>query len=564
MRIDRRTGYPSLDRPWMEQYEVNGEIEIPNHSLYENIWLNNKDNLDGIALHYFGNKVRYRKLFELIDEAENKIKELKIRKGDTIAFISLYTPEMIAVFYAINKIGAISAIMDPRTAPDSLVQYINKARIKCVFVQDACSEIADKIVNLVKIEKVIILSTATYMGFPIKQLYKLKTQGKSLNSQFIKYEKIKVGNCEKTVEESQDAGNVPAVICYTGGTTGESKGVLLSNKNINAVVEQFRVHKNELVRQQKWLTLSVPFIAYSLICGMHMPLSFGMQCYIELYDNEKLAKTVLKHRIHHVAATPEFYEQLLKYSGKDLSFLIMPITGGDKLSEKTYNAINQRLSNGNCSWKLCNGYGMTEVGSGACVSHKDKTNKANSVGIPFTNTIITAFDVETGEEVKQGESGEICIAGPSVMLGYVGDEEATAKVIKNHNGRRWMHTGDIGYIDEDGCVFISGRIKRMIVRHDGFKVFPAFIEEKMLTCKKIDNCSCVSKNDEIHGSGQLPVVFYTLKNKTDSVQSVENDLREIAKQLLPDYSQPYAYKYVKELPRTHAGKVDYRKLESMC
>lgn len=563
LMTDRQTGYPSVDKPWLKWYKVNEEIRIPDFSLYQNIWENNKNNIDDIALHYFGSKISYRELFELIDVAERKLRRLGVNQGDTIAFISIYTPEMIATFYAINKIGAISALMDPRTSPNSLAKYIEKAAIKYAFVQDACSDVMDKVLEYIAIDKIIILSTANYMPFPIKQLFKIKIKGKACDNRYVCYENLKTQEYTES-NICKCLGNMPAVICYTGGTTGESKGVLLSNLNVNSVVEQFRIYKEDLKRQQKWLTISVPFIAYSLICSMHMPLSLGMQCYLEMYDNEKMPKTILKNRIHHVAATPEFYEQLLKYKGKDLSFLIMPITGADKLSEKLYNAINQRLKECKSTWKLCNGYGMTEVGSGVCVSHKGNTNKVNSVGIPFVNTTVTAFNVETGEEVKQGEQGEICISGPSVMLGYVADEKATSEVIRTHNGKRWMHTGDIGYIDEDGCVFICGRIKRMIVRFDGFKVFPAFVEEKMLTCKRIDNCSCVAKDDKIHGSGQMPVLFYTLKDNNETEILVEEELRKIAEQLLPSYSLPSEYICVDELPRTHAGKINYRKLEDIA
>lgn len=176
---------------------------------------------------------------------------------------------------------------------------------------------------------------------------------------------------------------------------------------------------------------------------------------------------------------------------------------------------------------------------------------------------MTAFDVETGEEVPIGKQGEICISGPGVMIGYLNNREATDEIIKVHHDRRWIHTGDIGYIDEDGCVFVTGRMKRMIIRFDGFKVFPSVVEEKMLTCHLIEDCSCVAMKDEQHDVGQVPIVFYTMSNTNVTCEFVEQELRKISEELLPEYSQPYDYKMIDELPRTRAGKVDYRKLEEM-
>lgn len=560
------TSYPSIDKPWMKWYTDCGLPYYPQQTLFDNIWNNNKNNLNDIALHYFGKKITYKELFSMIHLAELKLDELDIKFQDAVAFIGIYTPEMIALFYALNKIGAVSCMMDPRTAPESLAKYIQDARVKCLFLQDACCEVAQKVLMRAEVAQTVVLSTSVSMGFPIKYLYSLKKKITTERIQFIHYESIKLRDGEKNAKEEKQVDNVndiPAVVCYTGGTTGNSKGVLLSNGNLNSIVEQFRVMTGGFERQQKWLSPSVPFITYFLNCSLHMPLAFGMQCYIELYDNANMMKKVKKHRIHHVAATPSFFEEFITDS-EDFSYIIMPTTGGDKLSERAYNQINKQLEKGKCNWKICNGYGMTEVSSGACISYKGKSNKANSVGIPLINTIVTAFDIETGEEVSIGRQGEICISGPGVMIGYLNNREATDEIIKVHHGKRWIHTGDIGYIDEDGCVFVVGRMKRMIIRFDGFKIFPAVVEEKMLTCCLIEDCSCVAMKDERHDVGQVPVVFYTMSNANVTCEFVEQELRKISEELLPEYSQPYDYKMIDELPRTHAGKIDYRKLEEMA
>lgn len=562
MKTPNMTGYPSIDKPWKKWYKNDAETLWSTYNMYDEIWKNNKDHLDDIALHYFGNKITYRKFFLMIQTAENKFNTLGIQKGETVGFLSVMTPEIIVSFYALNRMGVTLSLMDPRTATENLAKYIQKANVKYLFVQDACSKAASDLLKIENLNTVVEFSTTQSMGCIAQLLYKLKFFSEKKNKDWIEYRKIKETEAEE-YHTTYNVENEPALICYTGGTTGESKGVLLSNRNVNSIVDQFRGLTDGFQRQQKWLTPSIPFIAYATICSLHMPLAYGMQCYIELYDPKKMKDAVIKNRINHVAATPQFFEELAKDTKGDLSFLVMPTTGGDILSEKTYQMVNKKLADGNCEWKLCNGYGMTEVSSGACISFTGNSNKAKSVGIPLLYTVVSVFDSVTGEELKIGEHGEICISGPGVMMGYLNDELATAEVIKEHHGRRWMHTGDIGHIDQDGCVFIDGRIKRMIIRFDGVKIFPTYIEEKMLTCQYVGDCCCVAAKDEYHEIGQVPVVFYTTTTDEKDTSIIETELRRISQESLPEYSQPSAYKKIDELPRTNAGKVDYKKLEDM-
>lgn len=568
------TGFPSIDKPWLKYYDEKiVDVPLPRRSIYDNIYINNYEHLNDIALRYFDNRISYRKLFDEIGQAENIFCSLGVKSQDVVSFISIFTPEMIYAFYALNKIGAVSSMLDPRTTADELARKISESKSKILVILDACMEQLDQIVDHTNLEHVVVLSTGKSMGMPVKQLYMAKTlfSKKKYNSKteklVIKWEDLQTVqmNEQQDVLKKGDVSENPAVICYTGGTTGESKGVVLTNNNINCIVEQYRKITGGFKRQQTWLTLSIPFIAYALICSLHLPLSFGLECCIELYDPQKMAKAVVNYKINHISATPVFYEQLQKMVGKekvDLSCLIMPITGADKLSEKQYNTINMFFNEHNCSWKICNGYGMTEVSSAACVSISNECNKASSVGIPFPDTIVAAFNVNTGNECKIGESGEICIHGPGIMKGYINDKEKTDEVIRIHeDGRKWMHTGDVGYIDEDGCVFIEGRIKRMIIKYDGFKVFPNAVEEKILTSSLVENCVCIGIDDKKNGIGQLPVVVIVPADKNTDENVIKDEIRKLVDCELPEYAQPTDYYLYGKLPLTHAGKVDYRALE---
>lgn len=359
--------------------------------------------------------------------------------------------------------------------------------------------------------------------------------------------------------------NKPALLEYTGGTTGISKGVVLSNDNVNAIIEQTKYSGVPLERGESWLSVAFPFTAYSLICSQHMPLSLGITAHLCFsLDMEKVEKQLLKHKVNHMANTPLMWEQLTKskHTAKaDLSFIIAPTVGADALDVKKEEEINQFLKEHNCKYKLAKGYGMTEVSSGVCITPTNDVNKIGSVGIPLNLTTVGVFDIDTGDEQTYGMQGEICVQGPSVMLGYYNNEVANNDILRKHSdGQVWLHSGDLGHIDEDGFLFIDGRIKRMIIDHTGFKIFAPIVENAILEIPEIEKCCVVGIKDKEHNVGQIPVAFIITKMLTD-IKRVETDIIGLCEEKLPTYSYPKKIIFKEKFPYTSAGKVDYRALE---
>lgn len=566
------TGYPSIDKPWLKYYSDEAiNATLPKWGLFENIYENNKQHLHSIALMYWGNHISYQTLFDSIVGAKDLLSDLQISQGDIVSFVSVITPEMVYLFYACNMLGAVCNMIDPRLSATEKAEKIEKTNSRILIVLDACGDDLGSIVELAGcVQSIILLPVQKSMGFGIKVGYSL--------SNFFKTRSLKKSKTDNLIYWNQrfhkrpycnehskaNDSNAPAAIFYTGGTTGEAKGVLLSTYSINAIAEQFRGLTGGFHAGDTWLTLSVPFVAYAMICSLHLPLSLGMNCVIELYDVPKMAKSILKKKIKHISATPLLYAKLLDMidtKEQDLSFLEMPISGGDKLNAVLYQKVNHLLNRNGCPWNVCSGYGMTEVSSAASVSHRGKSNKAGSSGIPFPNTIISAFDPKTNKECRIGQRGEIRISGPGVMLGYYGNTQKTADILWiDEKGNRWIRTGDLGYIDEDGCVFILERIKRLLIKYDGFKVFPSHVEEAALHSSYIENCCCVGKNDVINQCGELPVLFVTLKNAAERETAIA-DVQKHCNQELAEYSRPSIIQVIDSLPITHAGKVDYRALE---
>jgi len=273
---------------------------------------------------------------------------------------------------------------------------------------------------------------------------------------------------------------------------------------------------------------------------------------------------VSKYKPAHLAGVPTYYEKLClssKMKNFDLNFFETTGAGGDAITVQFEEDINEFFKSHNCKYKIAKGYGMTEISSAASTC-KGNVNKLKSVGIPHLFTTISVFEAGTDKELKIGEVGEICMCAPTVMLGYYNKQDETDKVLKIHSdGKTWIHSGDIGYMDEDGFIFIDGRIKRLIIRHDGFKVFPSLIENVIVSHEAINSCCAVGVVDKEHSQGKLPIVFAVLRNGYNK-EKVKSELFELCKKELPEYAQPIDYIFIDKMPLTPIGKVDYRALEN--
>lgn len=556
------TGYPSIDKPWLKYYSEKAiNAPLPKCTIYEYLWENNKDHLDDVALNYFGNKITYGKLFESIEKAAKGFMSIGIKPGDIVPIICIATPEIIFSFYALNRIGAVSNWLDLRMPTEKLLNEIKTCNSPiCLLFEKADPLLCSKI-SLLGI-KCIYISISDSLQFPKNLFYKTKKIN-TLENMIISWnEFLENANTSIIACDGQGKDSL-AILEHTGGTTGTSKAVMLTNQNVNSVVEQYRMGSTPLSRQDRWLSIGFPFIAYSLICSIHLPLSLGITgvlCFD--IDVKKIKKIVQKHRCNHMSNTPTTWEQLASDSKKtNYSFLKNPVVGADTLHTSKEIEINAFLKHHGAKCEIVKGYGMTEVSSAVSVC-APPYNKTGSVGIPFLHTVISAFDPDTGDELPYNKQGEICICGPSVMLGYYNCQAETDSVLKCHNdGNIWMHSGNLGHVDADGFIFIDGRIKRMIIDRNGFKIFAPQIEQVLSECSCVDKCCVVGMPDINYEGRQIAIAFVVVKQ---GVIDAVNTMQKFCKKLLPEYSIPRRYVIVDKLPYTSAGKVDYRALEKQA
>ena len=561
--------YASQAKPWLKYYDQKFiDQTLPALSAFEYVCQRSKNHLNDTALEYYGRKFTYADLIVNVKKTAAALRGAGVKKGDIITVVSIMTPEIIALFYAADMMGATLNLVDPRYSVEGIREYIEEVDSHLLVCLNVVYERCRQAAKRTNVEKVIVLSPADSLPPVMAVGYKLTTPDKNkYASNVIRWKQfIKGGEGQSTAAEPYDPDHA-CVVVHTGGTTGSPKGVMLTDDCFNGIALQFQAYPKLFHRGQKLMNVMPPFIAYGFACGIHLPLVLGFTVIIiPNLDPAKLGSLVLKHKPEHMFGVPTHYQQLAadpKLRDKDRSVIINYAAGGDSLSRGAEQTVNDFLAAHGARYPIAKGYGMTEVSSAATVA-AGLDNKPGSVGIPMVNTVVAAFEPGTDQELPIGQRGELCISGPCLMKGYYNKPEETAILLRRHpDGRVWAHTGDMGYLDEDGFVYLDSRIKRMIIRHDGFKVFPSMIENVVSRHPAVHQCSVVGCTDKDHTQGRLPFVYIVLKaDTTAKKKQVIRELERMCAEELPEYVQPVAYKFISSMPMTPVGKVDYRQLEA--
>ena len=564
------TGYPSIDKPWLKYYSEEAiNSTLPDCSIYDYLVENNKDYLDEYALDYFGRKMTYGELFENIDIVANAFKANEIKKGDVCTVVTVSSVTSVLCFYALNKVGAVSNYINVLSSQEDLRQYFLEASSELVVTLDLFAEKVLKAIEDTAVKKVVIYSLADWMPIGTKLGFNLKMrkQDKSyINNQHVILWKdfLKSSNPIKKDMSHQKDANTVGVIAHTSGTTGFPKSVLLSDNSLNAVAYQYKMcmaHK----RQEIFLNIMIPFVVYGMLICLHMPLCCGL-CVVIIpkFESADWSKYIKKYHPNHIAGIPSFFRPMLSDKKLDnISFdnLKTLAAGGEGMDEKFEKQFNQFLFEHKAGVNLTKGYGMTEVCATAVTCYSD-CNKLGSVGIPLVKNNIKIYNSETQEECTYYEEGEVCLCCNSTMLGYKDCEDDMKHLFREHKDGVWIHTGDLGYVDEDGFLWLVGRIKRMIIvgsENGVYKINPGTVESVLSTSDKVTE-ACVVKRT--CGKEYLLEANIVLDNKYKGQETaVEQELRTLCKDRLSDYMRPEFYKFRDELPLTKAGKIDYVVLE---
>ena len=560
--------YASAAKPWLKYYDQKFiDQTVPDCSAFEYVCHQNKNHLPETAIDYYGRRITYADLIVNVKKTAAAFRAIGMKKGDIATVVSVMTPEVIYAFYAADMIGATLNLVDPRYSAEGIREYIEEVDSHLLICLNVAYERCHQAAKHTHVERVLVISPADSLPLHLAVGYKLTNPNKNRYKSNVLHWKdfIAAGQNQSTNAEPYDPQHA-CVVVHTGGTTGSPKGVMLTDKDFNSIAQQFGAYEKLFRRGQKLMNIMPPFIAYGYACGVHLPLVLGLTVVIiPNLDPAKLGLLIWKHKPEHLFGVPAHYQQMAAsplLKNKDLSFIRNYAAGGDAITVGAEQTVDAFLKEHGAEFPLAKGYGMTEVSSAATAA-AGTVNKVGSVGIPLVNTVVSVFEPGTENELPIGERGEICISGPAVMKGYYNKPDETAILLHHHaDGKLWAHTGDIGYMDEDGFVFLDSRIKRLIIRHDGFKVFPSMIENVISRHPAVQQCSVVGCTDRDHVQGRLPFVYVVLEPEADKKKrQIQRELRQLCREELPEYVQPVGYKFISEMPFTPIGKVDYRKLE---
>lgn len=575
------TGYASIDKPWQKYYSKEAiTASIPELTAYQYMVSQNEDNLSTKAIMYYGKKISYKNYIDMIDETARRLYNLGVTEGEVVTVMSVANPELEILFYALNKLGAVINLIDVRSDYKQIKKYLMEVKSSTVVVMDnflpefdKCMEDED-IDNIV--ENVITLSPYNSVLFPFNVLAEKKSRKEDSNL-YSKIDEIKKKNKYMTWNDLMSVHkyrypryprykkNMVAALVHTGGTTGVPKTVKLSNENFNAMAIQYKSLNANYNKGDTFLNGIVPFVAYGIVVTIHMPMCLGMTNIIApILSPKEFTEFMIKYKPNHTITVPTYVEHFVhdrKADSMNWKCLKNLGIGGDYFPEQSEIYVNEFLKNHGSSSIAEKGYGMTENSStaGVCLVG---VNKTNSLGIPLPLNTYGIFERGTDKELKYGEEGEICITGPTEMLGYLDNEEEESKVIKIHSdGKRWIHSEDVGIIDEDGFLFFKGRYKRLIP-HGGFKLYPSYIEGVIMKHPDIDNCCVISIPDKVYGASPEAHVVIK-KDSVSELKKLKEELIKLCQDKLPSYSQPEDFIFEEDLPLTSVGKVDYKKVEKM-
>lgn len=565
MEREKVTGYPSVDRPWLKYYSLKTiNAPMPECTMYEYLVQNSSACPRNIAISFFGSKVTYQELLEKIRNTASAFAALGIKSGDIVAIALPNIPENIYCIYALNMLGAIADMIDLRSRGDVLLHYIKESGTKIAVICDLFAKNMYDIVNETELETLILIQPLASLPFPYN-LYKCSAVPQhGISANIIRWRKFgKICKNVKT-DMNRNADSV-ACIAHTSGTTSKPKGVMLTNRQINSLVAQYVSIGFAHEDSDCMLNQVPPFLAYSFL-SFHFPFALHMTItLLPDYRPDKFASNLQKYAPNHVFAGPGDWENLLTKQKQyiDYSMLKSLASGSDHLDVKVKEKITDVLQRGGCFHKILEGYGMTECCSAAATQLPSHIVDS-SIGVPLPQNIFCIYDNDAKVELPYNTIGEICICGPCVMKGYFNNPIETNNVLKIHSdGKLWLHSGDLGKIDHDGNIYLVGRMKRIIVRYDGIKVYPINVENAVMKHPAISACCTVGVTDSTHGRGQVPVVFAVFNHVYDTAAVIE-ELKVLCADELAEAYRPRAFYLVDTMPLTPNGKVDFRELERMA
>ena len=522
---------------------------------------------DFIALNYFDNRISYNEFFDNIDTCARALRSFGVKEKDIVTICLPNMPEAIYAFYACNKIGAIADMVHPLSSPEQLKFYLNENKSRFLFLIDFNYDKFKDVIEESLVYKTILVSPKLSMplrlsiGYTLTRTIGMKRPRLS-DSDYMGWKDFMIKGVAYSKEFEADVKkDDTALILHSGGTTGTPKGIMISNYSFNALAQQSGVNVIDVRPKDKIVTILPIFHGFGLGVCVHTPLSLKVETILmPEYDANRFYKIWKNDKPHVILGVPTLWEGMMnnkKFDKIDMSQLKYIISGGDYLSVASETKVNEFLHKHGAHVNIAKGYGMTESVAATCYTFPG-TNEKGSIGIPMVGNTYKIWDPDKNKEKKIGEEGEIIVNGPTLMSGYLNNKKETDNVLRMHDGKLWLHTGDIGYISANGVVYYTQRLKRMIVV-SGFNVYPSMIEG-VLESHKAVNKACVIGIPHPYKM-HVPKAFIVLNEGYKYTNSLDKELKELCKKELAVFSVPKEIEVRDELPKTLYNKINYKELE---
>ena len=554
--------------PWVKNLgDVPAHLDYFQGSMYEAVERIARQNPNAVAFDFMGRSTTYKKMIEEIQRCAKSLRTIGVREGDCVTIAMPNCPQAIYVFYAANLIGAIANMVHPLSSEKEIEFYINESKSVTVVTLDQFYHKVEAIRQNTCAVNIVIARIRDALSKPLKAGYML-TEGRKLekipkDAPVIRWDEFcSLGKaCFWNYKVPRKADD-PAVILYSGGTTGKTKGILLTNLNFNALAQQI-IATNPMFRPGDKMLSAMPlFHGFGLGVCIHSMLANGGRCIlVPRFTADSYAKLITKYKCNFIAGVPTLDEALLRLPSMDkadLSCLKGVFSGGDSLSVELKKKVDKFLYDHRSMVQVREGYGTTETVTASCLTPIHMA-KEGSIGLPFPDMYFKIVEPGTDIEVPYGQEGEILMAGPTVMKEYVNHPEETAQTLRHHaDGLTWVYTGDLGVMDADGFVYFRGRKKRMIIT-SGYNVYPGQLEN-ILDANPMVQMSCVIGVPDPYKMQKVKA-FVMLASGVEPTQETEDKLMRYCRQHIAKYALPYDIEFRKTLPTTLVGKVAYRELE---
>lgn len=551
-------------------------LEYPKKTIYELLEESAAGWTGESAVDFEGRKISFKELLDKIDLTASAFVAQGVSRGDAVTVSMPNIPQALYCFYALSKIGAVPSMIHPLSSADEITQYLTISKSVMLLTVDlffgknlsAANECSKKTGRPVK---VVVTSVGDELGWFKRVAYeavnKKKIDKKDLPENAISWKSFISGGRGVSAETfgfgNGKRDDETAVILYSGGTTGTPKGIMLTDLNINALAIQTLAASGETrVPGLKMLSVMPLFHGFGLGIGIHMPLINGVECVLmPRFSVEGYAKILRTKKPNFIPGVPTLFEALLRSESlkkADLSFLKGVFSGGDTLPPDLKDRVDSFLRDHGATVQIREGYGTTECVTASCLTPCNY-NRRGSIGIPFPDTYYMIAVTGTTEPAGVNEEGEICLRGPSVMKGYVDNEDETESALRLHgDGMIWLHTGDIGFIDQDGFIYFRQRLKRLIVS-SGYNIYPTHVESVIASHPAVHLCCVIGVKDSY--KMERVKAFVVVRKGFDPGDELAGEIKAYCREKMIKVAVPKEIEFRDDLPKTLVGKVDYRKLE---